>query len=497
MSGRFLFVTLIVLFAMIIAVAWAGTPGQISFQGKLTRPNGGPITDATYQVIFRIYDAPEFGAVLWEEPDTLTTNAGLFQTMLGQVNPIPQTIFNDTSAYLSVEFAGTELLPRKPFRSVGYAFHAAMADSAPPTPDADWVIDGDNVYRMNGNVGIGTANPENKLFVEGTSYLNGSTWVNGLLALGDDQGSAIAEFGDHGLGFRLGDIPNKIVFDNVGNVGIGTSNPIARLHVNGGVRFEGRLDIATNSGFEIMGDIGHELNIGSATGVALETTNPSAGISLLTNNTNRVEITGAGNIGIGTPDPRAKLDVNGTMGVNLSITPRSTLDVGGTISATNSMRIYGDLVNFHELRHNGNNGNLEIAPINGTNLTLANGNLGIGMSPSGAYRLETDGNIHVIGSSNISGTLNVGNETYLNYNHLYLGGSASIRCVAGDETMMLNVGDNEEIHLRFNDINRKFALSYVGDGISNSSRAIIATPTGGESACSQQTALRMPLIFYQ
>jgi hypothetical protein len=93
------------------------------------------------------------------------------------------------------------------------------------------------VPQGHGNVGIGTESPSGKLEVVGSTYLDGHTWVNGILALGDNQGAGIAEFGTDGLGFRVGDIADKVVIDNTGNVGIGTTSPGAKLDVNGHARF--------------------------------------------------------------------------------------------------------------------------------------------------------------------------------------------------------------------------------------------------------------------
>jgi hypothetical protein len=237
------FAFVIALFALcIVMAASAEIPGQISFQGKLASPEGAPIRDSLYQVTFRIFNAPIGGAELWQESDTMTTRAGLFQTILGGVNPIPLGVFSDTNAYLSIEFAGNELQPRKAFRSVGYAYHAAVADAAPPIPDADWTIDGDNIYRVSGEVGIGTQTPEAKLDVRGGPILAGYTGGNlrlkggsidaGLWTGGENR-LLIADWdtGTRGLMIDLGS----------GNIGMGTASPAFRLDVNGDIRSTGNI----------------------------------------------------------------------------------------------------------------------------------------------------------------------------------------------------------------------------------------------------------------
>ena len=63
--------------------------------------------------------------------DTVTTENGLFNVILGQNNPIPDTVFNNSTAYLGIQMAGQgEFYPRTHIVSVGYAYHALRSDTA-------------------------------------------------------------------------------------------------------------------------------------------------------------------------------------------------------------------------------------------------------------------------------------------------------------------------------------------------------------------------------
>lgn len=102
-----------------------------------------------------------------------------------------------------------------------------------------WTISGSDVYRTTGNVGIGTIPTSNRLEVSGTvqatSFIgNGSGLTN---IPGDNLGNHIATQNLQLIGKWLsGDGGNEGVFvKNDGNVGIGTSNPQAKLHVNGSI----------------------------------------------------------------------------------------------------------------------------------------------------------------------------------------------------------------------------------------------------------------------
>ncbi len=85
----------------------------------------------------------------------------------------------------------------------------------------------------NGNVGIGIANPTQKLEVDGNIFLNNP----GFLMF--DTAYSIFITGSD-LGFRTGSSgAAAITFTSAGDVGIGTTAPAARLDVNGTVAIRG------------------------------------------------------------------------------------------------------------------------------------------------------------------------------------------------------------------------------------------------------------------
>ena len=144
-----------------VATAWAAVPQLINYQGLLKDGSGNPVPNGNYTVVFTIYDALTGGTNLWSETQSVTTNGGSFTVLLGSVSPVPDSAFNDATRYLGIK-VGTdpEMTPRQRLSSVGYSYVSSQ-----------WASLDTNVYRMKGNVGIGTASPSAKLDVF-TSGLN-------------------------------------------------------------------------------------------------------------------------------------------------------------------------------------------------------------------------------------------------------------------------------------------------------------------------------------
>ncbi len=123
-----------------------------------------------------------------------------------------------------------------------------------------------------GNVGIGTTSPSTKFHVYNGTGSGSGTYISTIDAIIEDNSNAYLEFNGSGyagitfnddaasiyagvfysynsdyLMFRTGGTDGRMVINESGNVGIGTTSPTQRLQVSGNMRLTGSLYDGTNS----------------------------------------------------------------------------------------------------------------------------------------------------------------------------------------------------------------------------------------------------------
>ena len=167
-----------------------------------------------------------------------------------------------------------------------------------------------------GDVGIGIMSPNEALHVNGNIQLN--NWVR---TIGDMIISADFDDNNSDSAIRFNidgnDIADeKMRIDSDGNVGIGTTNPIAKLHVNGGA-------LNNQAIFESIDEVSSVL-FKDPNGTA-EFGNRGNAAIIMPAGVEKMRIDSDGNVGIGTTNPDSKLHLSttGLDGLQLSVDSQS------------------------------------------------------------------------------------------------------------------------------------------------------------------------------
>jgi hypothetical protein len=149
---------LVAVFALSVApfvAALAAAPDAISYQGRLLNANGVPVTDASLEFVFRLFDASSGGTCLWESDDgaacdgadetqTVALTDGLFSENIGSaVDPdglseaypvdLAGVFEGGTEVWLEVVVDGETLTPRKQLVAAPYALDAQALDGMDST----------------------------------------------------------------------------------------------------------------------------------------------------------------------------------------------------------------------------------------------------------------------------------------------------------------------------------------------------------------------------
>jgi len=190
------------------------------------------------------------------------------------------------------------------------------------------------LHVYDGNSG-GTPESQAEIILEDNSssvlqFLTPSTSWNAIY-FGDaeDNNAGLIQYyhGDNHLEFRTAG-SERMRIDSSGNVGIGTTNPGAKLEVEGVVR---ALDSST--GYEIsLGNDAGRMRL-QTDGTAIRLLNTANGYAALQARYAKFEGTEssyfAGNVGIGTTSPGAKLDIRDDTGMYLGAGQDLQLTVSG------------------------------------------------------------------------------------------------------------------------------------------------------------------------
>lgn len=343
----------------LILCTWNSVQGAVpvtnafTYQGQLK--NNGVPADGIYDFEFQLFDAQMGGSSasgVVPKPNVQVTN-GLFSVELdfGAAPFAGQARWLEIKAKADAVAAFTPLSPRQPLNTAPYALYALNAPSAGGgtldqaydfggpgmgrtiTADAGAVhIAGADGLTVAGNVGIRTTSPAWDLHVFRSTNLiiGGSTTpttlgvqnnlVNlaigattprwGYLSVGTDNtwvrnSSAALRFATEAT-MNSGSPTTQMSLTSAGNLGIGTTAPVARLHVEGGSDTG-----PSTGGFLILGATTGS-NVSFDNNEIQARNNGAASTLFINHEGGHIALAAAStgqNVGIGTQNPASKLHV--------------------------------------------------------------------------------------------------------------------------------------------------------------------------------------------
>ncbi|MGH1363215.1 MAG: tail fiber domain-containing protein [Calditrichia bacterium] len=140
---RVRYVHLITLVLLTSVLSFAQIPAGISYQGVITDSLGVPVSDSTYSFTFQLYSGEAGGTSIWTESKQLTTEDGLFFTILGDVVPFGASIDFTAPYWLGITLdVDPEFTPRIPLASVGYSLRSGIAARAEVADTASYALAG-------------------------------------------------------------------------------------------------------------------------------------------------------------------------------------------------------------------------------------------------------------------------------------------------------------------------------------------------------------------
>ena len=213
------------------------------------------------------------------------------------------------------------------------------------------------VVGFNGNIGMGTSNPSERLHVVGKAYASGQVLANSntttaapAFSFLQDSNTGMYSPANDALGLVTGGT-ERIRVTDTGLVGIGITNPSARLHVAGNAgqtKIQLSNDVTTNRGL-VLGEIAaneHQffgIGINDST-FRFQIDGTGARYAWFTGTSSTasselMRLTGTGNLGVGTTTPSERLHVAGNALVSGSVAGSNFIGNGAGLSNLNATHI--------------------------------------------------------------------------------------------------------------------------------------------------------------
>jgi cysteine-rich repeat protein len=134
------------LLALALLLPAAASAVTLPLQGILRNAGGGPVTDGSYPMVFRLYEGEKAEKPLWDEVTVgIPVQSGLFSFTLGTSpkSPLDEALFAANEAlWIGVQVGVEQELPRARLDQVAYAVRALVADKLKGKLDGGQIVDG-------------------------------------------------------------------------------------------------------------------------------------------------------------------------------------------------------------------------------------------------------------------------------------------------------------------------------------------------------------------
>lgn len=201
---------------LLSSMAQIHAQASLSFQGALQKASGANFDDGEYAMTFRLYESETGGSAVWSETqDAVDVLGGVFNTLLGTVNPLNAAFDKTYFLGISVNY-GVEMVPRIRLTASPYSLS---------------LIGQNNIFPSTGAVGAGTAAPDNAALM----HVKKAGGTGRVLAEGSDTSMITLQKGGQSSGIFYDG--SKITISNLdfnitGNVAIPAGQTVKYGNLN-------------------------------------------------------------------------------------------------------------------------------------------------------------------------------------------------------------------------------------------------------------------------